>query len=110
MSKYRAIKTTIDGITFASKAESNVYQMRRLQERAGEISNLKLQPRFDIVVNGIKICTYVADFEYDLLTTGAHIVEDMKGVRTQVYRLKRKLMKAVHGIDVLETNRYGVPF
>lgn len=100
--KYGARKTVIDGVTFASAKEANRYAQLRVLERAGAIKGLILQPRFPLVVNGSKVCTYVADFEYRD-ETGARVIEDVKGVKTDVYRIKNKLMRAVHGIDVKET-------
>ena len=124
MSKYGAKRTIVDGITFDSKFEARCYSLLRLLERAGEIRALKLQPRFDIVVNGVKVCTYVADFEFEEQVGHGHwnhrctpdaapiyqppipqwerVVADAKGVRTKDYRIKAKLMKALYGIDVLE--------
>lgn len=101
-SKYRNTKIVLDNITFDSKAEATRYSHLKLRERIGEITDLELQVRFPLVVNGTKVTTYVADFRYREAATGAVIVEDVKGVRTPVYRLKKKLMKAVHGIDVSE--------
>lgn len=72
-------------------------------EMAGEIKNLELQTRYPLRVNGVLVCTYVPDFEYDDVSTGRHVVEDTKGTVTREYRIKRKLMKAVHGVEVLET-------
>lgn len=94
-SKFRAIKTEVDGITFDSKKEAERYAMLRLRELAGEIQDLKLQPRFPLVVNGVKVCTYVADFEY--AERGARVVEDVKsaGTKTRAYRIKRKLLAAL---------------
>jgi len=69
---------------------------------AGEIINLELQPKFPIEVNGIKICTYIADFRYKE-RDGTEVVEDCKGFKTDVYRLKKKLVKAIYGIEILET-------
>lgn len=101
--KYGAKPTMVDNIRFASKMESRRYQELRLLEQAGEIANLKLQTRYPLRVNGVLICTYVPDFEYDDLRNGVHVVEDVKGKATQVYKLKAKLMRACHGITVLET-------
>ena len=84
-SKYGNKKTVIDGITFDSKWESQRYLYLKSLERAGRVQNLKLQPRFIITVNGQKICTYVADFQYDKEDAQGeweHIVEDAKGVET----------------------------
>ena len=72
-------------------------------QRAGLISDLELQPRFALVVNGIKVGTYVADFSYVDKERG-HVVEDVKSpaTRTNVFLLKKRLMLACHGIDVSE--------
>ena len=110
MSKYHAIRTTVDGIAFASKAEAQAYRNRVLLQANGDISGLKLQPRFKIVINGVHVCDYIADFEYDVTATGAHIVEDVKGVKTAVFVLKKKLMLAVHGINVLCSGKDEIPF
>jgi len=98
-SKYGNVKTKVDDILFDSKKEANRYCQLKLLARAGTISELELQPRFDLVVNGFKICTYIADFRY--IKDNKIIIEDVKGVQTQEFKLKKKLMKAVHGIDVL---------
>lgn len=98
--KYKAVRTTVDGITFASKREAKVYAELRLEERAGLISDLELQPEYPITVAGVPICTYRADFRYK--RNGEVIVVDAKGVRTPVYRLKKKLVKAVYGVEVRE--------
>jgi hypothetical protein len=104
MNKYRNIKTVIDGITFDSKREANRYAELKLLQKAGEIWHLELQPEFLIEVNGQKICKYRADFSYWLSETATHgfVVEDAKGVKTPAYRLKKKLVKAIHGVDVKE--------
>ncbi len=102
-SKYGNKKTVVDGITFDSIKEGKRYSELRLLEKAGEISELELQPKYDLVINNIKVCRYVGDFKYRLGTCGQYILEDCKGFKTQTYRLKAKLMKAVHGIVVTET-------
>lgn len=83
--------------------EARRYSELRLLEMSGEIRNLRLQTRYPLVVNGVKVCEYRPDFEYDDVRTGEHIVEDTKGKITPVYRIKSKLMLACHGIRVLET-------
>ena len=100
-SKFRNKRTMLDGIAFDSKKEAARYQELKLLERAGEISELKLQPTFSIEVGGHRICKYRADFAYK--QGGADVVEDVKGIKTPTYRLKAKLLKAVHGITILET-------
>jgi hypothetical protein len=71
---------------------------------AGLISDLDAhpQPRYDLKVNDVKVCAYLADFRYTDNETGEQVVEDVKGYRTDVYRLKKKLMLACHGIEVEE--------
>ena len=102
MSKYGAIKTVVDGITFASKREAKRYSELKLLERYDEISELELQPRYDFRLNGMFIGFYKADFRYRNNRTGEIIIEDSKGMATPVYRLKKKMMKAFHNIEVTE--------
>jgi len=100
--KYGNKRTEVDGFTFDSKAEAARWQQLTLLQRAGEIRNLQRQVSYPIVVNGVKVCTYCADFVYED-ARGNRITEDTKGVKTPAYNLKKKLMKAVHGIDILES-------
>ena len=102
MSKYRNTKTIIDGIQFDSKAEASRYQELLLLQRAGVIHSLELQPRYDLVVNGCKLGFYRGDFRYIDVATGQSVTEDVKGVATPVYKLKKKLVKALYGIDIVE--------
>lgn len=102
MTKYHAKPTIIDGIRFASKAEARRYQQLRLLERANEITGITLQPPFDIIIKGVKVCRYVADFQYTDKLTRKVVIEDVKGLRTPVYKIKKALMKAVHGIEIQE--------
>ena len=99
--KYGSRAVEVDGLRFHSKKEAARYRLLKAMEDAGEIEGLLLQPRFPLVVNGVKICSYVADFQY--LENGVQITEDTKGYRTREYRLKVKLLKALYGIDVRET-------
>jgi len=99
-SKYGAKKTVVDGITFPSKLEAKRYGELRMLERSGAITALQRQVPFDLKVNGHLICRYIADFTYTQTTTGEIVTEDAKGVMTPAFRLKAKLMEAVHGIVV----------
>lgn len=103
--KFRNVRTVVDGIAFASKREAARYQELKLLEKAGEIRGpIELQPRFPIEVAGYKICEYRGDFAYTD-KNGRRVVEDVKSPATRnipVYRLKKKLVKAVHGVDVVE--------
>lgn len=107
MQKYRSKKTTIDGITFDSKKEANRYLELKLLERAGEISHLTRQVKYELIpsqrVDGKLVersCSYIADFVY--LENGETVVEDTKGYKTPDYIIKRKLMLQVHGIRIRE--------
>lgn len=100
-SKYRAIPTYVGDIRFDSKAEARRWEQLLLLEKAGHIRALERQVPYACEVNGKLICTYIADFRYQEGTQT--IVEDKKAVRTPVYRLKRKLVKALYGITILET-------
>lgn len=99
--KYRNTPTEVDGIRFASKREANRYSELKILERCGEIHELTLQPRFDIEVAGKKVATYVADFSY-FRRTAKRVIEDAKGVRTPLYKLKKKLVEAMYGITIEE--------
>ena len=97
MSKYRAKKTEIDGIKFDSRKEARRYTELKLLERNGDIENLTLQPRF-LLQEGFRKngkayrkIEYVADFMYR--QDGKLIVEDVKGIKTDVYKLKQKLFE-----------------
>lgn len=75
-----------------------------LLEHAGEIADLEQQPKFVITIQGKRICSYSADFRYrDLKRGGAVVTEDVKGWRTPIFRLKKKLTEASYGIEILET-------
>ena len=102
--KYRNRKTTYKGIEFDSQKEKNRYQELLLLERAGEIRRIELQPRYDLVVNGHKLGFYRGDFRYEEVATGAVIIEDVKSpaTKTAVYQLKKKLVRALYGIEIRE--------
>ena len=96
MNKYKNKKTVIDNITFSSIAEANRYKELKLLLYAKKIRNLELQPRFTLQCaftdnQGIKHrkIEYIADFQYK--EKGKTIVEDVKGMLTGIYKLKKKL-------------------
>lgn len=101
--KYGNIPTEVNGIIFPSKKEASRYSELKMLLRSGYISDLRWQHPYKIVVNGVLICTYLADFRY-LDKDGREVVEDVKSqpTKTAVYRLKAKLMLAVHAIRVIE--------
>lgn len=104
--KYKSVRTTVDGITFDSKSEARRYSQLRLLEREGQIIDLELQPSF-ILAPSVRFSDskrtkpalkYVADFEY--IENGIKIIEDVKGMQTPVFKIKRHLMKVIHNIDL----------
>ncbi len=121
--KYGNTKITVDGIQFDSKREAARYQELKLLERAGVISFLQRQTKFQLIPdqhapsNAVytkgprkgqrkpgklleKECSYIADFCY--IQNGETVVEDAKGYRTEVYRIKKKLMLERYGIQIRE--------
>lgn len=100
MNKYRAKPTWVDNVRFASKKEAGRYVVLKFLLQEGKIHNLLLHQTHKLKVNGHLICSYVSDFEYEL--DGVHVIEDTKGVRTPVYKLKKKLMLACLGLTITE--------
>lgn len=103
--KYQARKTTVDGLSFDSRKEAQRYGDLKLLQMSGEIKDLKVHPSFDLEVNGILVCRYVADFSY-FQGKGPKqlVVEDVKGMKKgaawQMFRVKAKLLKAIRDIEV----------
>jgi hypothetical protein len=100
--KYNATPTRVEGRRFDSRREADRYAELRLLERAGEIRGLEVQCGYDLRVGGVLVCRYVADFRYADARTGETVVEDAKGFRTREYRIKKKLMLALHGVRIME--------
>jgi len=98
--KYNNKKATVDGISFHSKREALRYMALKLMELKGEIHDLTLQPSF-LLQPGFyymgkkeRDIKYIADFSY--MQDGKLVIEDVKGMRTEVYKLKRKLFLSIH--------------
>ena len=107
VSKYKNKKTVVDGIKFDSKKEANRYIELKLREKSGMIEKLRLQVKFVLIPKqeGERECSYIADFVYKDKETGKTIVEDVKSsprYKTDVYRIKKKLMLFVYNIKVKE--------
>ena len=125
MNKYGNKKVVIDGEVFDSKREAKRYLELKLLEKCGAISDLKRQVTFELLpaqkekstkvykkgrkkgqpIEGKvieKAVTYKADFVYTYTTTGKEVVEDVKGMRTKDYIIKRKLMLYRYGIKIQE--------
>jgi len=99
--KYKNVKTLYDGIKFDSKKEAARYAELLLFVKAGLISNLVLQPSFllcdKVVWNGktLRKRVYKADFQY-IDNLGNDIVEDVKGFKTDMYKIKRHLFLTLY--------------
>lgn len=103
-SKYGAVKTVVDGITFDSKAEARRYGELKLLQAAGVIKDLEMQPRYDITINDKFCAFYKADFRY--IQDGEMVVEDVKGMKTPMYRLKKKLVEALYPhVEIMEITK-----
>lgn len=108
-SKYHAKKTVVDGITFDSRKEASRYLVLKGMEEDGSIEDLRRQvhyelvPAFDVDGKHYRPVYYVADFVYVNKETGKEVVEDVKGMRTDVYRLKSKLFARRYGMGIKET-------
>ncbi len=105
MNKYRNVKTRIGDKVFDSKKEAGRYMLLRDREKAGEIHGLLLQHQYIVRVNGVKICTYIADFVYFDNKEHRLITEDVKSEITRknsTYRLKKKLVAAIYGVTITE--------
>lgn len=119
MTKYHSKKIEADGQTFDSQKEYRRWCDLRLLERAGAIKDLRRQVKYILIPTqygppiigprgGVRRwpvlereCAYVADFVYQ--KDGETVVEDTKGMRTEAYVIKRKLLLERYGIRILET-------
>jgi len=103
-SKYRNVKTEIDGIVFDSLKESRRYQELMLLYKAKIITNLEIHKKYPLIVNGVSLGHFESDFSY-IGQDGRSVIEDVKSEVTRripLYRLKAKLMIAIHGLRVVE--------
>lgn len=102
-SKYHAVKEEVDGITFASRKEAQRYRELKLMERAKAIQDLQIQVAFPLIKKSAygREIKYIADFVY--YDNGHMVVEDTKGFRTDVYKIKKRLMAEIYGITIKET-------
>jgi len=107
--KFSARRTTINGLHFDSQKEAHRYLILKDEERCGLVTHLERQVKFPIEVNRVFICNYIADFVYNRRTVEngrqiiTRVIEDTKGFRTPLYKLKRQLMKAVYKVTIYET-------
>lgn len=100
--KYRAVKTKIGDVMFHSKREAEAWVYLKHREKAGEITDLRRQVKFELKAdspNGpVRVCNLIVDFVY--VENGEEIIADAKGVRTPVFNLKAKMFKANYGREI----------
>lgn len=107
MNKYHNKKITIDNILFDSKKEANEYMWLKILQDGGKISDLEIQPKFILQphykLNGktIRAITYIADFSYYDENGQFHVV-DVKGFKTDVYKLKKKMFEYKYKMELEE--------
>lgn len=103
--KFGAIKTEYKGRIYDSKKEAKRAFELDAMIRAGEVIKVEYQPKYELVVNGTKVSNYFGDFRV-YYPDGRVEVEDVKGLKRgasyQIFRLKKKLVKAIFGIDIIE--------
>jgi hypothetical protein len=103
--KYHNVKKIVDGICFDSTKEAHRYRELVLLQKAGAITDLEVQPRYDLIAsNGEIIGVFTGDFRYVDTRTGGVVVEDVKAPpsRTTAYQLRKRLVRACHGITITE--------
>ena len=101
--KYFAKKTVAMGLKFDSRWEAERWGQLKAMERAGVVTQLERQITYELSINDVKICNYIADFRYLLEEEDGLsrlVVEDAKGIQTPEFRLKKKMMKAIYNIDI----------
>ena len=104
-SKYGNLKTEYNGYVYMSKKEANYAQqldyMKKAKLSSQRVVSFERQVPFQIIMNGKNIAKYLADFK--VLYADKHVeIIDVKGVRTNVYTLKKKLVEAQYGIKIIE--------
>jgi len=116
VSKYGAKPRVVDGVRFDSRAEARRYAELKLLEMAGEISGLAAHPRFVLQAafrrgaELVRAIEYEADFQYQETASGATVVEDVKGVETEAFRIKRRMFLYNYpGVEfrIISVRRHG---
>lgn len=98
--KYRAVRKEVDGHVFHSTAEAKRYvYLRSLRDR-GLIKGLEVQHEMSFYLHEDLIFTYVADFRY--FQNDTWVIEDVKGHKTDVYKLKKRIIEKVYDCTIIE--------
>jgi hypothetical protein len=99
--KFGACPQRQDGLFFASKKELKRWNDLKLLEKSGKIQDLKRQVAFPFALEGKVMFRYYADFVYEM--NGSRVIEDSKGFRTPLYKLKKKIIESFYKVSILET-------
>lgn len=100
--RYGVKRVEVDGIMFDPAIEGRRFRILKGDEALGLIADLRMQVAYPYEENGRHCFTYKSDFNYVLVATGEEVVEDVKGMKTDVYKLKKKLVEARYGIVISE--------
>lgn len=100
--KFGAVKTFAHGILFDSKLEAFHYDVLRMMELAGEITDLETQKDFPLKIGDALICTYRADYFYFDRACQEWVVSDAKGVKTETFRIKWKMARILYPQHIFE--------
>lgn len=100
--RYNVKRVEVEGLIFDSADEAKRYHILKSDEATGLIRDLRMQVAYPYAENGKHCFTYKSDFNYIIVATGHEVVEDVKGVKTPVYNLKKKLIEARYGIEITE--------
>lgn len=106
--KYRNRKVNVDGHTFDSQAEARYYQMLKLLQKSGEVTSFEMQKKYELLPKFkhpktgkiVRSITYIPDFVVNY-SDGREEVVDVKGMQTQVFRLKEKLFMHKYSIPLV---------
>lgn len=99
-SKFNNRQVHADGLTFDSLAEHRRWCELKLLQQGGAIAGLTVHDRWPLYVKGVLVCHYESDFCY--AENNKLVVEDVKGALTELYKLKKKMMRACWGIRIVE--------
>ena len=100
-SKYFNKITEVDGIKFDSAREAQYYCQDKLKIKAGILKKVDRQVPFVVKIKGIKCFAYIADF-VEYYPDGSYDVIDVKGFKTDIYKLKKRIVEAYFGIKIIE--------
>ena len=93
---------TVDGVLFDSLKEAQYYEELKLRRKLSEVHSIQLQPIFKLTTGGVTIGKYRGDFSYVDAKTHRKVIVDCKGMKTALYRWKKKHVEAEYGITIVE--------